>query len=138
MRSVLRGVALAVITCLMAVPFLLIEERLHAPKGFLSSPDVVGLLVRPALVAFATLAGILFRTVYEELTSPGGATGATRSIVRGALSSRNFWIALIVSPVVILPFYKTLAEVESNALVTLMSYENGFFFRSVLSRRERT
>jgi hypothetical protein len=51
--------------------------------------------------------------------------------------SKAFWMATIASPLVLISAYKALGDVQGNLMLFFLSYQNGFFWNSVIAARSK-
>ena len=93
--------------------------------------------LKPFLLSFGTIFGILFRTLSEVLERQETDHVRLRLLFSKGVKSRNFWLATFISPVIILSMYPSIDSIDNNLLVALISYENGFFFRVIVEKREK-
>lgn len=107
-----------------------------SPHGFTGLADLAA-YGRPALMAAALLSGIYFQAVYDELRRSRKRQVSIADVLRRSFRSRQFWMALTVSPIVLLSFLPAVDAITSDVLLALVCFEHGFFFRSILARRER-
>ncbi len=108
-------------------------DALLTPEGFSGAPEDTD-WVQAVLLAIGTLFGISARALFEEVQKSDTDVVAIRDSLRDAFRSRTFLTAVLVSPIVILSFYGAIDSVESHSLVSLLAFENGFFFRTVFER----
>lgn len=111
------------------------ELALNDARGFFDIGTDPAVLVRPVVLSVATIFGILSRVIYEALVQWPKKSVVIGSVLGRSLRSKEFWLALLVSPVIILAFYQSMRTLDSLMLVALVGYENGFFFHSVLSAK---
>lgn len=105
-------------------------------SNFTSSiDDIYKLAVKPVFFAFFTIVGIFSKVILEEIRSHKKAAGekniSISSVLNKGCFSKTFLYTILACPLIALTFYPTLNEISSNSLLGLLSYQNGFFFRSV-------
>jgi membrane protease YdiL (CAAX protease family) len=88
----------------------------------------------PLVFAVMTFLGVFARSIYEVLNSPR-APKTYGEILREAAAPNRLLLSLIVSPIVMALFYKTIRGADDLMFVVVSSFQNGFFWRSVLKRR---
>lgn len=124
----------AFLVLLLAGVFVWLNLAYFTPYPFGEAPTGIdpAVYVRPLIISVATIGGVLFRTLYDELNQSTDHRVKIFQILRWSLSSRAFWVAITISPVIIATFYSSLEQIQGSSLIALVSYQNGFFFRSVL------
>ena len=55
---------------------------------------------------------------------------------RRVMNSTAFLMAIIVSPIVFFAIYNSTAQVPDNIVALLLSFQNGFFWQTVLEKSE--
>lgn len=106
------------------------------PHGFSDYQGVTD-FGRPLLMSASLLLGIYFKALYDELQSTSSDRIEISSVLKRSWRSRQFWMALTVSPIVLLSFLPSVDAITSNVLLALVCFENGFFFRSIFNKREQ-
>ncbi len=104
----------------------------NKPDEAAKRPDIL----RALLLAVFTLIGILAKILYDELDKTPDENFHILKTIQKAMNSRHSWMAIITSPIIILAFYKTISTIDSYVLISLMSFQNGFFFKSILNKKE--
>jgi hypothetical protein len=88
-------------------------------------------------MAVATALGIGSKILYDFIVaqSPGG--DFPKLSIRKTLwtFSKSFLLAAIASPLVIVPLYNTLVEIDDKVLASLLCYQNGFFFQTIIAKK---
>jgi hypothetical protein len=87
----------------------------------------------PVLVTAMTFAGVLARSVYEVITARSAPT-TYREILLAALAPSKTLLALVISPVLIALFYKTIRSSEDVFFILVTSFQNGFFWKTLLRK----
>jgi hypothetical protein len=89
-------------------------------------------------MAAATALGIMSKLAYDFLSSPSFFSDVTTTSRKIAILSlaRSVLLSAILSPIVIYAVYKTLSEIDDGILASLICYQNGFFFQTILASRE--
>jgi hypothetical protein len=85
----------------------------------------------PLLITVATIAGVLARSIYEVVTTPPAPT-TYRATFIAALAPSKTLLALVIAPVLIALFYKTIRSSEDVFFILLTSFQNGFFWKTLL------
>lgn len=116
----------------IAAAFTYVDLVYFTPKGAFESD--AGLPKKPIVLALACLLGIFSKALYDQLQQLP-PTAKYGEIARGALAPRRVLGSLIVCPVIVVSFYSTLSAVSDLLMIALLSYQNGFFFQSVLSAK---
>jgi hypothetical protein len=108
------------------------------PHGFrtASDADLMRLVARPCLVAVFGVVGIVSRSVFDRLQAHPDKPVRLGRVLRETARSKQFYLALLISPIVIITFYGTLERIQSLGLLAVLSYQNGFFFHAIFDRRK--
>jgi len=114
--------------------FFLLKIKFSYGFGYTSSTALLVALKRAIVLSFFTILGILFRLFYDDLKNIKREKIRITNVIRRSINTRATWMAIIISPVIIITFFKSLESISSDALVALIAYQNGFFFRSILGR----
>jgi len=93
-------------------------------------------LIKGCLISFATLLGIVSRIIYNKINTIKEESINIITILFESLKSKEFWIAILISPIIIGAFLKTLDSINSYPLLMLISYENGFFFKTIFEKKD--
>ncbi len=137
----MRAVLTVMITALlMMLVFFVVNYKYVSVWAFQppsSSLNLYLLFLKPILLTLGTILGILFRTLSEALERQETDDVNLKSLISKGVQSRSFWLASFASPVVILSMYPSIESIDNYVLVTLIAYENGFFFRVVVENRKR-
>lgn len=128
------------ITAASILGLLLISAVLYGGEYFtirrygLDADEPLGSYGRLILLSFATYAGIVGQVLTARLKASKAQRISIRDELREVTSGRDFWMAIIASPLVLAAAYNAVAEVHSILLVGVVAFQNGFFFHAVLSR----
>ncbi|MGO7968729.1 hypothetical protein [Rhizobium ruizarguesonis] len=132
MSKSLMRVSAAILIAILAFVGLFILERRHGV--ILGSEPVTGPFdswLVPLLITVATIAGVLARSIYEVVTTPPAPT-TYRATFIAALAPSKTLLALVIAPVLIALFYKTIRSSEDVFFILLTSFQNGFFWKTLL------
>jgi hypothetical protein len=91
--------------------------------------------IRAGILSIATVLGVVSRGIYDELERIPSRHIGFRRLIKLATASKPFWVAILISPILMLAFYESVREISNGFLVGVMAYQNGFFFRSILAAR---
>lgn len=111
--------------------------KLNSTIGFgfkLGEINLIETFLRPFLLGLFTIIGILSKIAFDMIEKADEKKFNILEIIKKTINSKNAWIAIIVCPVIIISFFSSIQEIESNPLVSLMAYQNGFFFNSILNK----
>ena len=122
--------ALAMLATVIAISRRSLFAEIHGFRE--ATRELIEVAARDVIMAAGTLIGVVFRGVYDELERRKGPKVRIGAAVRGASTSRSFWMAILLSPILLVGFRSSLAEMTNLFLLAVLSYQNGFFFRSVL------
>ena len=125
-----------VIAIVLTVAFTVAEIWFDAPRAWTGAGAWM-IVQRPVIISIGTLLGFLSKSFADQLLKQRSKEVQVRTLFSAALRSRSFWGSLIVAPLVLLLFYKSLNEVTSASLILLLAYENAFFFRSFVDHAGR-
>lgn len=89
---------------------------------------------RLALLTLATYVGIVGQVLTMRLKASSTTRISILHELREVMEGRDFWIAVIASPLVLAAAYNAVAEVHSMLLTGMVAFQNGFFFHAILSR----
>lgn len=93
--------------------------------------------VETVILSLAMLLGIVFGHLYTQLgQAPAGEPVDLADELKRLGSNRDFWRALIASPIVFLVVYLLARDEQSFILALVFAFENGFFSHAVLRRRQ--
>ena len=81
------------------------------------------------IAAVLTTLGILSKLVFDIVMPGGKAQGTT-------LNWRHGVAAMLVAPVIVFGLFEPLMRMESTVLAALFCYQNGFFFQTVLGKKQ--
>jgi hypothetical protein len=122
---------------LLVIATLLYAGEYFAVRRYgLDSEQPLGSYGRLALLTLATYAGIVGQVLTVRLKASKAQRISIRDELRETTSGRDFWMAIIASPLVLAAAYNAVAEVHSVLLVGVVAFQNGFFFHAILSRDE--
>jgi hypothetical protein len=135
MTSVFVIVVIVTVPVLLSALFVWYKVVILLPHGFSSAniPDVTNAIA----VGFCITAGLFSKTVFDMLNRSGKRVQLL-VVLKDALVSRDFLMGLLITPILMIQFYRTLEETGSTLLLLLTAYQNGFFWRMVLSEILRT
>lgn len=120
-----------------AAIFMYRNVLLNPTFGFSNDPAASLGTTRAILLSVFTVLGILAKIIYDEIDKSSDDGFSMLKVVQKAVNSRQAWMALITCPVVILAFYKSLNDVQNISLICLLSFQNGFFFKSVFNKKDQ-
>ncbi|MBY5767031.1 hypothetical protein HFO06_28700 [Rhizobium leguminosarum] len=125
-----RWVGLLGIVVLLLAVFVLLEALRGGPFGF---DDVTGKSrsYLPILLTLGTFAGIVGRTALPSLLADSSESAL--HILKASFGIRRLIAAAILSPLVIGYFYSTVRDLDDLFLVFILSFQNGFFWDTVIS-----
>jgi hypothetical protein len=127
-------IAAAVVICLLTFGgFLFLEQREAAFLGGEQVQREWPIWAMPAIFSLSTFLGVLARSIYEVLTRPK-APKTYREVFAGAVTPNRLLLALVISPIVIGAFYKTIRLTDDVLLILVSSFQNGFFWKSVMRK----
>jgi len=121
----------------LAIIFYFVDIYYFSPHGFFKQEVELYQIKKPLLLSFFTLFGIISRILYNEIEIQNDEYINIFELLHNAFKSKEFWKALLVSPIILIGFYKTIDSINSNSLISLMAFENGFFFNSVIETRKK-
>lgn len=98
--------------------------------------DILEKLIRPIVLSVSTIIGILSKITYDLIRETKEKEFSITKVFKNAISSKQAWLAIILCPIIILSFYTSIEQIRNNALVAIMAYQNGFFFKSILKKNE--
>jgi hypothetical protein len=125
-------IAAALLVIIFAGIFLL-ERRFDQLSGAHEIERPYALWFIPLLVTVMTFAGVLARSIYEVVTARSPPK-TYRDILLAALAPSKTLLALVISPVLIALFYKTIRSSEDVFFILVTSFQNGFFWKTLLRR----
>jgi len=101
----------------------------------LGNKPVGSSLTPTLLMTLFTFIGVYSRSVFQNLTTGAG--------MLDSIKGREFFITALVAPVALLAVYNLYAQIHDLFLLSLLSYQNGFFVENVTSyvataQRQRT
>lgn len=135
--TLLSPLIILLILGIYAFIFFFREVNLQEHFGFDKTElDTKQLLLRISLLAFFTLFGILCKVFYDQLAQEKDDGFNVLKVFHKTINSRQAWMSLIVCPIIILGFYKTIQDIDSYPLISLLAFQNGFFFKSILSNKK--
>lgn len=108
-------------------------DEMHGFKDIASNPSDISKII---LLSVFTVLGILAKIIYDEIEKASDDGFQIGRIIQKAVNSRQAWLALVTCPIIIFSFYKTINDVDSRPLLSLMSFQNGFFFKSVFNKKD--
>jgi hypothetical protein len=114
----------------------LLGEYLAIKSFGLDTDSGLSNILRIALLTVATYAGIIGQVLTVRLKQLSAKQVSIINELRAVTSSKDFWIAIVASPLVLAAAYGAITQVTSIILVCFIGFQNGFFFHSVLSRHE--
>jgi len=102
-----------------------------------SDIDTTKVIIKSVLLGIFTILGIFAKLVYDALEKTSDENFNPLKVIQKAINSRYSWMAIIACPIVILTFYKNISTIDSYSLVCLLSFQNGFFFKSIFTQKEK-
>lgn len=106
-----------------------------SPMGF-SDVTLMNDLLNPLLFSFFTIVGIISRIIYNNIDNHKSKKINILKILKESLEKKEIWLAILVSPIIIASFYTALSQIDNLMLLSLMSYENGFFFKTIFEKKD--
>lgn len=89
-------------------------------------------VLRVTLLSLFTLFGIIFGVLYEQTEKAKDKDFNFFAVVKKSYTTKQAWLAILASPIVIISFYPQIQSIDSIPLICLVSFQNGFFFKSIL------
>ena len=129
-----RVVAATLLGLLLVAALISGAEYFAVRRYGLDSDEPLGSYGRVALLTLATYAGIIGQVLTARLKASKAERISIREELREVTGGRDFWMAMIASPLVLAAAYNAVAEVHSILLVGAVAFQNGFFFHAILSR----
>ena len=111
--------------------------KLSSTIGFgftLNDIDILDTFLRPILLGVFTIVGILSKIAFDMIEKVDEKEFKIKDIFKKTINSKNAWIAILACPAIIVSFFSSIEEIESEPLVSLMAYQNGFFFKSIIGK----
>lgn len=93
----------------------------------------VGAIPLILLLALSVYVGIFAQVLTSRLKRSKSDQIVIMTEIRSATQSRDFWIAMLASPMVLASAYDSVAQLNSFSLAFVIGFQNGFFFHAVLS-----
>ncbi|MEM1325963.1 MAG: hypothetical protein AAGI23_08425 [Bacteroidota bacterium] len=94
-------------------------------------------LGRIIIMGIATVMGIFSKILFEEIEKSKDFKFSIWDTTKKTISSRNFWLVLLASPVILLGLYSAVEKIDNMILVGLTAYQNGFFFKSIVKDNDK-
>ncbi len=88
--------------------------------------------LKPSIIGLFTVIGIFSKILFDEVEKSRKYRFSFKRIFRESASSRSLWIVILACPIVILAIYQSVEEIENLLLIGLLSYQNGFFFKTII------
>jgi hypothetical protein len=138
MMQAVRIAVVAILVCALSyAPFLFMAWReAQASHGFFSVEQIIRESSKPALIAGATILGIVCGTLFSVLGHEAGLS--TLGALRKALSMRAIVLAGLVAPIVVAGVHEEISKLDSSVILALICYQNGFFWESVVSSAKKS
>jgi hypothetical protein len=113
-----------------AILYTYVEFAYFSPLGF----DEVGSAVptKPLLLSGCSLLGIISKRLFD---AAGKSRTTLAAVLESVLAPVTLIRAIVVCPIVIISLYSRLQEINDIFLVSLIAYQNGFFFEAILQTR---
>ena len=127
------ALALAVIAA-----FVLTGEYWAFKQYGLETDASVGNTLRVSLLTISTYLGIIGQVLVSRLKQTSTNKISIINELKETTASRDFWIAIVASPLVLIAAYSAIAQVTSELLVCSIGVQNGYFFHSGLSKHAST
>lgn len=107
-------------------------------NGFLDTFDEWNeFVIKPFIISISTLLGILSKYVYDEIEKVSEEKFSIKAVLKKSKTKKSFWLSIIICPAVIGAFYQSISEINSNILIGIIAYQNGFFFKSLFKNDEK-
>lgn len=88
----------------------------------------------PILVSVATVIGVWSKAAFDVATKTNPEP-TFKQVISDSFSARRLFAPLLVSPIVIGAFYNDLKMQTDLFLMFIVAYQNGFFWKTILSRK---
>lgn len=121
-----------VVSILYGLLFSVVEIS-RTPNGF-QGIDLDSATTRATGLSLSCILGIVSKLIFDKLNQKFRTSRSFRRNLVDALKSAA--VAIIVSPIVIVGVYGLLEKVDDTILLLLIGYQNGFFFQTVLGKKE--
>jgi hypothetical protein len=129
---------LSLIAALLFITTILYVGGLVAGRSYgFDSPGSVGEWHKIALLASGTLIGLVSQVLIVQIRAIRTKEISIFSELKTLVRSKAFWIAGIASPLVLISAYKSLGDVQGDLMVFFLSYQNGFFWNSIIAARSK-
>lgn len=119
----------------LVVSTYLAQRYVARPSGqtgnFLSPPDP-SVVIPIILIVAVTLLGIACHYLFEKLKNATADTIDVRAELSAMASSRQFWMALLVSPLTFNATYVLIGQNSDTIAIYLLAFQNGFFWESII------
>ncbi|WP_143451353.1 hypothetical protein [Janthinobacterium sp. 13] len=112
--------------------FFVIDAWANVELGFGEAVTDTNSLLRNGIAAISVFFGMLSQVLTIQLHNEKGAEVDIVLHLGKVFKSRDFWLAAIISPMVVAVALQATAQQSSLLLVGLIAFQNGFFFRSIL------
>ena len=133
--SWLRSLALILSALILILIVLFVSAPLPVSIfGFNTSEDNKYICARMIAIAVSTLAGMFSKILYEEINRGPDKQFNIMNSFKGMLTGKPFWLAVLLSPIVIGYLFKQFEEISNVFSVSFLAYQNGFFFNAIISR----
>jgi hypothetical protein len=103
----------------------------ETPGAWIANTQAVGIGI---MYFVLTLLGILAGAVFEALGAAPPDKEITLKDIRGFLMSARAWRGLVASPLIFLVVYMGVASNPVTLPFVVLSFQNGFFWKSAMSR----
>lgn len=89
--------------------------------------------LRNVVASVFTYVGILSQVLTARIHKDSGELTDFLAHLNQVLKTKDFWLATLASPMVLIIAFQAVAQQSSLMFVALIAFQNGFFFRSILS-----
>lgn len=120
-----------ILSIFVVVSIVTASEFLLVPEYGFNAISWHDKIIRIGIVSAGTLVGIAFQVILKRLVDGKTDQISIKGELGLVLNSRDFWIAIFLSPTVMAAAYKLVSGIDSLLLVLYMSFQNGFFFREL-------
>lgn len=93
--------------------------------------------LRNIIAAVSVILGMFSQVLTTGLQNEKGVEVDIGLHLRMIFKRRDFWLAALISPIVVAFALQATAQQSSLMLVGLLAFQNGFFFRSILDKSKR-
>jgi len=120
------------------IVFSFIENENSIVGGFNNKDNLIDVLAttKAIILALFTIVGIWSKMLFEEIENTDAVKFKLKESIKKVRTSKHTWLTLLICPAIIGSFYESLKTVDNLLLIGMFAYQNGFFFRAVLGKKE--